>query len=67
MITPIALKKSSDSSERILILLFLWSSHKFSRYRGQLPISRPHWFYQGHLGQETGLLSTRLKVTKADP
>ena len=34
-------------------------SHKFSRYSGRLPINRPHWFYQGHLGLETGLLSTR--------
>ena len=35
-------------------------SHTFSRYRGRLP----HWFYQGHLGWETGLLSTRLNFHK---
>ena len=26
-------------------------SHRFSRYRGRLPISCPHWFYQGHMGR----------------
>ena len=39
-------------------------SHKFSRCRGRLPISRPHWFYQGHLGRETGLLPTRFRFRK---
>ena len=42
-------------------------NHKFLRYHRRLLISRPYiyWFYQGHLGRETGLLSTR--VTNADP
>ena len=35
-------------------------SRRLSRYRERLPISRPPWFYQGHLGLETGLLLTRL-------
>ena len=39
-------------------------SHKFSKYQGRLPISRPHRFYQGHLGRETGLLSTRFPFRK---
>ena len=25
-------------------------SNKFSRHRGRLPISGPHWFYRGHFG-----------------
>ena len=47
---------------RILILVFLW--FKATKFR---LISRPHiyWFYQGHLGRETWLLSTR--VTNVDP
>ena len=39
-------------------------SHKFWRYRGWLLISFPHWFYQGHLSQETGLLSTQFRFRK---
>ena len=39
-------------------------SHKFSKNRGRPPISRTHWFYQGHLGRETGLLSTRYRFRK---
>ena len=49
----------SRSSELLLILVFLW--FKATNFRGQcagLPISRPHWFYQGYLGRETGLHST---------
>ena len=35
-----------------------------SSYHGRLPISRPYQFYQGHLGRETGLLSTRFRLRK---
>ena len=35
-------------------------SHTFSRYRGRMP----SWFYQGHLGWETGLLLTQLNFRK---
>ena len=37
---------------------------KVSRYRERLPINRPYLFYQGHLGRETGLLSTQFRFRK---
>ena len=37
----------------------LWQT--FLSYHGRLQISRPYQFYQGHLGRETGLLSTRFR------
>ena len=47
----------SRSSERILIWCFCGTKEEIFRDHGRLQIS---WkFYEGHLGRETGLLSTR--------
>ena len=62
----------SRSSERIPILVFLWfKATNFRDIYGRLPISRSHWFYQGHAswpGHWTPFDSISfLLVTNADP
>ena len=59
-------KHAQCSSEGILISLDVpvVQRHKFPRCCGRLPIGRPYRFYQGHHGQETGLLSTRFRLRK---
>ena len=51
-------------SDRTLISVPLVQSDTFSGCCGQLPIGQPYWFYQGHLGQETGLPLTRFSFRK---
>ena len=73
-VTSLDLHNSSDHTQPHPIIAFVRThpnlgvpmvqSDKFSRYRGRLPINRLHWFYQGHLSRETGLLLTQCRFRK---